>query len=129
MDELVAPPFHVCGNRDAYYGFDCHYARSACFCGRIDAATGGAVSLSGVSGGFGNRIILDHGTAIESACVHIIDGGRLVSNRQTVTAGQLIARTGSIGGSTGCNLHSETRSGGAVFDPVPFMRQRGVTLG
>ena len=95
----------------------------------IYAATGGTVSFSGVNGGYGNFIILDHGNGIESAYAHIIDGGRLVSNGQTVTAGQLIARTGSIGGSTGCHLHFETRSGGAVFDPVPFMRQRGVTLG
>ena len=95
----------------------------------IYAATGGTVSFSGVNGGSGNFIILDHGNGIESAYAHIIDGGRLVSNGQTVTAGQLIARTGSTGGSTGCHLHFETRSEGAVFDPVPFMRQRGVTLG
>jgi murein DD-endopeptidase MepM/ murein hydrolase activator NlpD len=95
----------------------------------IYAATSGRVSFSGLNGGYGNFIILDHGNGIQSAYAHIIDGGRLVSDGQTVTAGQLIARTGSTGGSTGCHLHFEVRSGGVAFDPVPFMRDRGVTLG
>lgn len=95
----------------------------------IYAATGGRVSFSGLNGGYGNFIILDHGNGIESAYAHIIDGGRLVSDGQKVTAGQLIARTGSTGGSTGCHLHFEVRSGGVAFDPVPFMRDRGVALG
>ncbi|MBC7402167.1 MAG: M23 family metallopeptidase [Microbacteriaceae bacterium] len=55
--------------------------------------------------------------------------GRLVSNGQTVTAGQLIARTGSTGGSTGHHLRFETGSEEAVFDPASFIRQRVVTLG
>ncbi|WP_354568562.1 peptidoglycan DD-metalloendopeptidase family protein [Glaciihabitans sp. UYNi722] len=95
----------------------------------IYAATSGRVSFSGLNGGYGNFIILDHRDGIQSAYAHIIDGGRLVSNGQTVTAGQLIARTGSTGGSTGCHLHFELRSGGVAFDPVPFMQQRGVRLG
>jgi murein DD-endopeptidase MepM/ murein hydrolase activator NlpD len=95
----------------------------------IYATTGGQVSFSGLNGGYGNFIIIDHGAGIQSAYAHIIDGGRLVSNGQTVTAGQLIARTGSTGGSTGCHLHFELRSGGVAFDPLPFMQQRGVTLG
>jgi murein DD-endopeptidase MepM/ murein hydrolase activator NlpD len=95
----------------------------------IYAATGGRVSFSGLNGGYSNFIVLDYGNGMQSAYAHIIDGGRLVLNRQTVTAGQLIARTGSIGGSTACHLHFEVRSGGFAFDPVPFMRERGVALG
>jgi murein DD-endopeptidase MepM/ murein hydrolase activator NlpD len=94
----------------------------------IYAATGGTVSFSGLNGGYGNFIILDHGNGIQSAYAHIIDGGRLVSDGQTVAAGQLIARTGSTGGSPGCHLHFELRSAGVAFDPVPFMQQRAVIL-
>ncbi len=95
----------------------------------IYAATGGRVVFSGLNGGFGNFVLLDHGTGIQSAYAHIIDGGRLVANGQQVTAGQMIARTGSTGASTGCHLHFEIRSGGTTIDPVPFMQDRGVALG
>jgi murein DD-endopeptidase MepM/ murein hydrolase activator NlpD len=95
----------------------------------IYAATGGRVTFSGLNGGFGNWILIDHGNGIQSGYAHIINGGRLVSAGQTVAAGQMIARTGSTGGSTGCHLHFEIRQGGITIDPVPFMRNRGVRLG
>ncbi len=95
----------------------------------IYAATGGRVIFSGLNGGYGNFILLDHGSGIESDYAHIVDGGRLVSDGQIVVAGQMIARTGSTGASTGCHLHFEIRSGGVALDPFPFMRERGITLG
>jgi murein DD-endopeptidase MepM/ murein hydrolase activator NlpD len=95
----------------------------------IYAATGGRVIFSGLNGGFGNWILIDHGDGIQSGYAHIINGGRLVSAGQTVAAGQMIARTGSTGSSTGCHLHFEIRQGGITIDAVPFMRNRGVRLG
>jgi murein DD-endopeptidase MepM/ murein hydrolase activator NlpD len=95
----------------------------------IYAATGGLVIFSGPNGGFGNWITIDHGSGIQSGYAHIINGGRLVSTGQTVAAGQMIARTGSTGSSTGCHLHFEIRQGGITIDPIPFMRDRGIRLG
>jgi murein DD-endopeptidase MepM/ murein hydrolase activator NlpD len=95
----------------------------------IYAATGGRVTFSGLNGGFGNWILIDHGSGIQSGYAHIINGGRLVSAGQTVTAGQMIARTGSTGSSTGCHLHFEIRQGGITVDPAAFMRNRGIQLG
>lgn len=95
----------------------------------IYAATSGRVIFSGLNGGFGNWILIDHGNGIQSGYAHIVNGGRLVSSGQAVAAGQMIARTGSTGGSTGCHLHFETREDGVAVNPVPFMRDRGVRLG
>ena len=95
----------------------------------IYAAAAGTVSYSGAYGSYGNWILLDHGGGIQTGYAHIQDGGLLVSSGQRVAAGQLIARQGTTGASTGCHLHFEVRQGGVATDPVPFMRARGVGVG
>jgi len=66
---------------------------------------------------------------VETGYAHIVAGGTLVTIGQYVGPGQLIAKVGSTGGSTGCHLHFIVRINGALTDPLPFMRDRGVTLG
>ncbi|MBC7517871.1 MAG: M23 family metallopeptidase [Microbacteriaceae bacterium] len=95
----------------------------------IYATSAGRVVFSGDNGGYGNYIMIQHEGGALSAYAHIIDGGRLVQLGQTVTAGQMIARTGNTGASTGCHLHFEIRTSGTAIDPVPFLQQRGVSVG
>ena len=64
----------------------------------------------------------------QTGYAHIVDGGRLVGYGQQVGAGQLIARQGTTGASTGCHLHFEVRVNGAQINAVPFMRARGISL-
>jgi len=91
-------------------------------CGNaIYAASSGTVTYSGWNGGYGNYISISHGFDLTTGYAHIVDGGLLVSRGQTVTAGQLIARVGTTGASTGCHLHFEIRHRGASIDPVPFL--------
>ena len=40
-----------------------------------------------------------------------------------------MARVGWAGASTRCHVHFMIRVHGQLTDPVPFMRNRGVTLG
>lgn len=95
----------------------------------IYAATGGRVVFSGYSGSYGNFIKLDHGGGISTGYAHIRSGGLFVGYGQWVSAGQVIASSGSTGASTGCHLHFEVYSGWSRIDPVPFMAARGVYLG
>jgi murein DD-endopeptidase MepM/ murein hydrolase activator NlpD len=95
----------------------------------IVAANDGVVVFAGNGGASGNLIRLNNGEGISTAYAHIIGGGILVSIGQQVSAGQLIARVGSTGNSTGCHLHYEVRSSGTAMDPAPFMSARGATLG
>lgn len=95
----------------------------------IYAASAGTVAYSGVYGSYGNWILLEHANGIQTGYAHIENGGLLVSRGQRVEAGQLIARAGSTGGSTGCHLHYEVRPGGTSTDPAPFMSARGIRLG
>lgn len=94
----------------------------------IFAAHGGTVEYAGPLGGYGNYIRINHGDGTSSAYGHIVDGGILVSTGQGIGPGQNIARVGTTGTSTGCHLHFEIRVGGSTVDPVPFLRNQGVSV-
>ena len=95
----------------------------------IHAVHSGTVVYAGWNGTLGNYVQVDHGDGTSSGYGHIVNGGILVRYGQWVTAGQVIARVGSTGASTGCHVHFMIRVHGQLTDPVPFMRNRGVTLG
>ena len=119
----------VCGNglcsSSGHRGID--FAAS---CGSpIYAAAAGTVIFRGRSGDWGNYIKIRHSDGNVTGYAHIRDGGYNVGNGQSVSAGQVIAFVGSTGASTGCHLHFEVYSGGAVrIDPAPFLRNRGVSV-
>ena len=95
----------------------------------IYAAQDGVVTYAGVLGTYGNFILLNHGSAVETGYAHIVNGGTQVGIGQKVAAGQVIALVGRTGAATGCHLHYEVRVNGEKIDGVPFMKQRGAALG
>lgn len=96
----------------------------------IYAAHAGTVVYAGWFGTWGNYVRIDNGDGTSTAYAHIQPGGIGVSIGQEVGPGQLIAKTGTTGQSTGCHLHFIVRVGGEnLTDPVPFMRNQGITLG
>jgi murein DD-endopeptidase MepM/ murein hydrolase activator NlpD len=95
----------------------------------IYAAHAGTVAYAGLYGGYGNYIRINHGGGITTAYGHIVDGGILVRSGQQVAVGQVIARVGSTGHSTGCHLHFEVRINGTPTNPVTFLSARGISLG
>lgn len=102
----------------------------AASCGSpIRAARAGTVTLARVYGGYGNFIMISHGSGLFTAYGHIVDGGTRVTVGQAVAAGEIIALVGSTGDSTGCHLHFEIRVGGTQVDPLPIMTAGGIRLG
>jgi murein DD-endopeptidase MepM/ murein hydrolase activator NlpD len=95
----------------------------------IHAAHSGRVVYAGWNGTLGNYVQIDHGDGSSSGYGHIISGGILVRYGQWVSAGQVIARVGSTGASTGCHVHFIIRVHGQLTNPVPFMRKKGISLG
>lgn len=87
----------------------------------IRAAGGGTVRVAGVDEVYGQYVVIDHGSALESVYGH--------ASRLFVTAGDRVRRaeviglTGSTGRSTAPHLHFEIRRGGKAVDPLAFVRQ------
>jgi murein DD-endopeptidase MepM/ murein hydrolase activator NlpD len=93
----------------------------------IYATADGVVSDAGWnSGGYGNLVKLDHGRGVETRYGHL--SAILVSAGQRVTRGQMIARMGSTGRSTGSHLHYEVRIEGKAVNPIPFMKSTDYLL-
>lgn len=88
----------------------------------IHAAASGTVVWSGWrQGGSGNTVIIDHGGGISTFYLHIKNGGLLVKTGQTVKAGDVIARVGSTGLSTGPHCHFEVRKDGVRQNPLNYV--------
>lgn len=85
----------------------------------IKAAAGGTVIFSGWKGSLGKLVVISHGNGIQTYYGHC--SSLLVSSGQTVSAGQLIAKVGSTGRSTGSHLHFEIRVNGSAINPQGYI--------
>jgi murein DD-endopeptidase MepM/ murein hydrolase activator NlpD len=86
----------------------------------IVAVADGVVISAGYSGGYGNRVILDHGGGITTVYAHC--RSLSVSSGQRVRQGQRIAAVGSTGLSTAPHLHFEFRIDGRPVNPMSRIR-------
>lgn len=85
----------------------------------IYAAASGKVIFSGWKGTLGKLIVINHGNGIQTYYAHC--NSLLVSSGATVSAGQLIAKVGSTGRSTGPHLHFEIRLNGSAINPQSYI--------
>jgi murein DD-endopeptidase MepM/ murein hydrolase activator NlpD len=85
----------------------------------IVAVADGRVVYSGYNGGMGYMIVIDHGGGITTLYAH--NSRLLVSSGTNVTQGQVIARCGSTGMSTGPHLHFEVRIDGVHTSPMGYL--------
>ena len=83
------------------------------------ASKSGTVVYSGWINGYGETIILDHGSGVQTLYAH--NSSRLVSVGQTVARGQTIALVGSTGMSTGPHIHFEIRINGQHVNPMDYL--------
>lgn len=83
----------------------------------------GRVTQSYFNRGYGNRLLIDHGTVrghhIQSAYNHAIRF--TVSPGQQVSAGQVIGLSGTTGYSTGCHLHFQMWVDGRLVNPEQWL--------
>ena len=71
-----------------------------------------AKASSDGKGSYANRICIDHGNGVYSFYAHLSTGTFKVKSGDRARQGQLIAKTGTSGKSTGPHLHFEIRVGG-----------------
>ena len=82
----------------------------------VEAAADGTVIYAGWMTGYGNVVVLDLGSGLSSIYAHL--SSYLVRVGEAVHRGQVIARVGSTGWSTGPHLHFEMRQDGQPYDPL-----------
>ena len=75
--------------------------------------------FAGRKGGYGNLVILDHGYGIQTYYAHA--SRLLVEVDQEVEKGEVIAKVGSTGRSTGPHLHFEVRINDVPIDPLKYI--------
>ena len=85
----------------------------------IHAAGNGLVVYSSWKNGYGYTVTLDHGSGLATLYAHC--SSLLVRVGETVSRGQVIARVGSTGLSTGNHVHFEVREHGDPVDPIPYI--------
>jgi murein DD-endopeptidase MepM/ murein hydrolase activator NlpD len=82
----------------------------------IYASDGGVVVYAGTNSfGYGNMIMIDHGTGFQTLYAHL--SAIFVQCGFNVTQGQVIGAAGSTGHSSGAHLHFEVRTASAVINP------------
>ncbi len=82
----------------------------------IYAADGGVVVYAGANSyGYGNMIMIDHGTGFQTLYAHL--SAIFVQCGFNVTQGQVIGSAGMTGHASGPHLHFEVRTASAVINP------------
>lgn len=85
----------------------------------ILAAASGTVTISTYSASAGNYVMISHGGGVSTVYMHC--SSRLVSAGDKVSQGDVIAKVGSTGYSTGPHLHFEIRNNGSYVDPSKYV--------
>jgi len=87
----------------------------------VMAADNGVVVFAEYSRyGYGNHVIVDHGGGLSTLYGHLTEYYVKVGDH--VSRGQVIAKMGSTGRSTGSHLHFETRVNGAPVNPGQYFK-------
>ncbi|MFQ6172789.1 M23 family metallopeptidase [Oryzobacter sp. R7] len=107
-----------------YHYWKLHSGRDyAAPCGTaVRAAASGTVIMSGGAGGYGNRVVIDHGIVSGDSLATTYN--HLQSIRKWsghVSRGQVVGYVGTTGTSTGCHLHFETLEDGDFVDPRKWL--------
>jgi murein DD-endopeptidase MepM/ murein hydrolase activator NlpD len=85
----------------------------------IYATADGVVKDEGFNtGGYGNRVVVNHGFGYETLYAHMVRIKARVGTR--VKRGEVIGYVGSTGKSTGPHLHYEVHKNGTQLDPIYF---------
>ena len=85
----------------------------------IKAAAGGTVTYAGWKGSLGNLVIISHGNGVQTYYGHC--SVICVSVGDKVSQGDVVAKVGTTGNSTGNHLHLEIRLDGVALNPQHYL--------
>ncbi|MBR0279411.1 MAG: M23 family metallopeptidase, partial [Synergistaceae bacterium] len=105
----------VTRRRDFHTGIDIKANRND----PIKAAGSGHVVYSGWMGGYGKVLVIEHSNGQSTLYAHC--SALLAGKGASVSSGQLVARIGTTGRSTGPHLHFEVRNGSSPVNPIKYL--------
>ena len=85
----------------------------------VYCAAQGKVIFAGQKSGYGNCVIIEHGNGLATLYGHL--SKILIDGNQQVKIGDVIAKVGSTGRSTGPHLHYEVRKNNTPINPKLFL--------
>ncbi len=85
----------------------------------IKASDGGVVTYADWMSGYGNYVVINHENGYETAYGHCASLDVKVGDR--VAKGEVIAKMGNTGRSTGTHLHFEVRKNGKFVNPLEYV--------
>lgn len=88
----------------------------------VIATASGVISWSGERYGYGNLIEINHGNGFKTRYGH--NKSLLVSVGEVVTKGQVIAKMGNTGRSTGAHVHYEILRNNAQINPIKYVYRK-----
>ena len=107
---------YIFGSYAYHSGLDIH----ATYGEGIKAADGGTVTRAGWHNSYGYLVVIKHDNGIETYYAH--NSSLVVSVGEKVYQGQVIARAGSTGNSSGVHCHFEVRVRGSAVNPLNYLR-------
>ncbi len=107
-------PHPISGTRKLHRGIDI----GAAYGTNVLAAEAGTVMTAGWNNSYGYYITINHGNGYVTLYAH--NSKLLVSKGDTVTRGQVIAKCGSTGNSTGPHVHFEVSLNGQLQNPMNY---------
>jgi murein DD-endopeptidase MepM/ murein hydrolase activator NlpD len=85
----------------------------------VSCTAAGKVIFSGEKGGYGKCVIVSHGNGLATLYGHLSQ--LLVKENDKIEVGQVIAKSGNSGRSTGPHLHYEVHKNGTPINPKLFL--------
>jgi hypothetical protein len=86
----------------------------------LNPAAAGTIVWAGPRNGYGNAVVIDHGSGVATLYAH--QSSIAVSVGQSVGRGDVIGYVGQTGLAAGPHLHFEVRVGGKTYDPLAYVK-------
>lgn len=85
----------------------------------VKAAASGTVTFAGWKGSLGNLVVISHGNGVQTYYGH--NSRIVVKAGQKISQGEVVAKAGSTGRSTGPHVHFEVRVNGSSYNPLGYV--------